>query len=108
MPTRWQPPQPLSPPMYGCGCRLLVGIAAIATQPLECLPAMYWSYCLAWQALHVSAVGIAALAASSAPLCASPWHFSQPNASAIALFFQSLTIPGLTFSWHSMHALPAA
>jgi len=58
----------LSPEMYACGWIALVGIAAIATQLLECLPAMYWSYCCLWHPWQVSAVGIAALAASSLPL----------------------------------------
>ena len=72
MPTRWQPPHPLSPEMYAWGWRLLVGIAAMPTQALACLPPMYWSYCFLWHFWQVSAVGIAALAASAASLCASP------------------------------------
>jgi hypothetical protein len=54
--------------MYGCGWMALVGIAAMATQPFECLPAMYWSYCCLWHFWQVSAVGMAAFAASSLPL----------------------------------------
>src|SRR3974390_2006686 len=79
-------------------------MAFIAAHAIECLPFLYCATWSAWHWAQVSGVGIFTFATSEAEVCSSPWQTTQPMSDWLCLLsFQSETMLGVVFEWHSMH-----
>ena len=80
------------------------GIAFMAAQARACLPARYSLTLAAWHCAQVSGVGSFTLATSEADLWAEPWQVEQSCFFPILPERNCFTIPGVTFSWQTMHS----